>query len=176
MTSLLLAAALGLGLGIVTGMPLGVVNVAIVDAAVAGRTRFATGIGVGGALGLGGADAVKPEARGDDGLTEVRSAGARECEPRVLAGPVEDDDALGEDDAEAASLSSSRSLSDLCAFAAFSAFSGFSVFSTFSSFSVFSALSADADGGVGVTLDGEGAGCPTLPPGSGGGCETRADG
>jgi threonine/homoserine/homoserine lactone efflux protein len=48
--SLLFAAALGLGLGIVTGMPLGVVNVAIVDAAVAGRTRFATGIGVGGAL------------------------------------------------------------------------------------------------------------------------------
>jgi arginine exporter protein ArgO len=31
-------------------MPLGVVNVAIVDAAVAGRTRFATGIGIGGAL------------------------------------------------------------------------------------------------------------------------------
>lgn len=48
--SLLIAAALGIGLGIVTGMPLGVVNVAIVDAAVAGRRRFATGIGVGGAL------------------------------------------------------------------------------------------------------------------------------
>jgi arginine exporter protein ArgO len=49
-TSLLVAAGLGLGLGIVTGMPLGVVNVAIVDAAVAGRARFATGIGIGGAL------------------------------------------------------------------------------------------------------------------------------
>jgi arginine exporter protein ArgO len=46
----LVAAALGLGLGVVTGMPLGVVNVAIVDAAVAGRARFATGIGIGGAL------------------------------------------------------------------------------------------------------------------------------
>lgn len=44
------AAALGLGLGIVTGMPLGVVNVAIVDASLAGRVRFATGIGVGGAI------------------------------------------------------------------------------------------------------------------------------
>lgn len=44
------AAALGLGLGIVTGMPLGVVNVAIVDASLAGRVRFATGIGLGGAL------------------------------------------------------------------------------------------------------------------------------
>ncbi|MBA2539019.1 MAG: LysE family transporter [Deltaproteobacteria bacterium] len=44
------AAALGLGLGVVTGMPLGVVNVAIVDAALAGRTRFATGVGIGGAL------------------------------------------------------------------------------------------------------------------------------
>jgi threonine/homoserine/homoserine lactone efflux protein len=44
------AAALGLGLGIVTGMPLGVVNVAIVDAAIAGRARFATGVGLGGAV------------------------------------------------------------------------------------------------------------------------------
>jgi arginine exporter protein ArgO len=49
-TALLGAAALGLLLGIVTGMPLGVVNVSIVDAAVAGRARFATGIGIGGAL------------------------------------------------------------------------------------------------------------------------------
>ncbi len=31
-------------------MPLGVVNVAIVDASIAGRVRFATGIGVGGAV------------------------------------------------------------------------------------------------------------------------------
>lgn len=44
------AAALGLGLGIVTGLPLGVVNVAIVDASLAGRVRFATGVGLGGAL------------------------------------------------------------------------------------------------------------------------------
>jgi len=44
------AAGLGLGLGVVTGMPLGVVNVAIVDAASVGRVRFATGVGVGGAL------------------------------------------------------------------------------------------------------------------------------
>lgn len=49
-----IAAALGIGLGVVTGMPLGVVNVAVVDAAIAGRGRFATGIGIGGAL----ADAV----------------------------------------------------------------------------------------------------------------------
>ncbi|NVB80730.1 MAG: LysE family transporter [Kofleriaceae bacterium] len=44
------AAGLGLSLGVVTGMPLGVVNVAIVDAATHGRTRFAIGIGIGGAL------------------------------------------------------------------------------------------------------------------------------
>jgi arginine exporter protein ArgO len=49
-TSLVAAAGLGLGLGIVTGMPLGVVNVAIVDAAVARRLRFAIGIGIGGAI------------------------------------------------------------------------------------------------------------------------------
>ncbi len=46
----LAAGALGLGLGVVTGMPLGVINVAIVDAALAGRRRFATGLGLGGAL------------------------------------------------------------------------------------------------------------------------------
>ncbi len=45
-----LAAALGFGLGVVTGMPIGVVNVAIVDAAVRGEKRFATGIGIGGAI------------------------------------------------------------------------------------------------------------------------------
>jgi threonine/homoserine/homoserine lactone efflux protein len=44
------AAGLGIGLGIVTGMPLGVINVAIVEAAVSGRVRFATAVGVGGAL------------------------------------------------------------------------------------------------------------------------------
>lgn len=48
--SLLGAAGLGVGLGVVTGMPLGVVNVAIVDAAAAGRQRFAIGVGCGGAL------------------------------------------------------------------------------------------------------------------------------
>ncbi|MDQ3337655.1 MAG: LysE family translocator [Myxococcota bacterium] len=52
--NLVTAAALGLGLGIVTGMPLGVINVAIVDATVAGHRRFAMGIGIGGAV----ADAV----------------------------------------------------------------------------------------------------------------------
>jgi threonine/homoserine/homoserine lactone efflux protein len=44
------AALLGFGLGVVTGMPIGVVNVAIVDAASRGEKRFATGIGFGGAL------------------------------------------------------------------------------------------------------------------------------
>lgn len=41
-------------LGVITGMPIGVVNVAIVDAATRGEQRFATGIGAGGAV----ADAV----------------------------------------------------------------------------------------------------------------------
>jgi threonine/homoserine/homoserine lactone efflux protein len=44
------AAGLGLGLGVVTGMPLGVLNVAIVDAATAGRRRFAGGLGLGGGV------------------------------------------------------------------------------------------------------------------------------
>jgi len=52
--NLVAAAGLGLGLGIVTGMPLGVVNLAIVDAAIAGRRRFAAGL----ALGGGAADTV----------------------------------------------------------------------------------------------------------------------
>jgi arginine exporter protein ArgO len=43
------AAGLGLGLGVVTGMPLGAINVAIVDAAMAGQRRFAIGLGLGGA-------------------------------------------------------------------------------------------------------------------------------
>jgi arginine exporter protein ArgO len=43
------AAALGLLLGALTGMPLGVVNVAIVDASVARRRGFALGLGLGGA-------------------------------------------------------------------------------------------------------------------------------
>ena len=48
--SLVGAAGLGVGLGVVTGMPLGVVNVAVVDAAAAGHRRFAIGVGCGGAL------------------------------------------------------------------------------------------------------------------------------
>lgn len=44
------AAALGLVLGAVTGMPIGVVNVAIIDAATRGEQRFASGIALGGAL------------------------------------------------------------------------------------------------------------------------------
>ncbi len=47
--NLVAAAGLGIGLGVVTGMPLGVVNVAIVDAAAAGRRRFARGLAFGGA-------------------------------------------------------------------------------------------------------------------------------
>lgn len=48
--TLLSAAALGLLLGALTGMPLGVVNVAIVDAAIARRRSFALGIAFGGAV------------------------------------------------------------------------------------------------------------------------------
>jgi threonine/homoserine/homoserine lactone efflux protein len=44
------AAALGFALGVVTGMPIGVVNVAIVEAATRGERRFAVHIGLGGAL------------------------------------------------------------------------------------------------------------------------------
>ena len=44
------AAALGVALGAVTGMPIGVVNVAIIDAATRGEKRFAIGIGLGGAI------------------------------------------------------------------------------------------------------------------------------
>jgi threonine/homoserine/homoserine lactone efflux protein len=48
------ALGLGLGLGAVTGMPIGVINVAIVDAVAGGRRRFAAGLGLGG----GAADAI----------------------------------------------------------------------------------------------------------------------
>jgi threonine/homoserine/homoserine lactone efflux protein len=48
--SLLVAAGLGLALGVVTGMPLGVVNCAIVEAASAGDVRYARSIGLGGAV------------------------------------------------------------------------------------------------------------------------------
>lgn len=54
MIELLAAAGLGVALGVVTGLPLGLVNVAIVEAASAGRGRFAAQLGIGGAL----ADAV----------------------------------------------------------------------------------------------------------------------
>lgn len=48
------AAVLGVVLGVVTGLPIGVVNVAIVEAAARGERRFAIQVGLGGAL----ADAV----------------------------------------------------------------------------------------------------------------------
>jgi threonine/homoserine/homoserine lactone efflux protein len=48
--SFVVAALAGVALGIVTGMPLGVINVAIVDAAAGGRVRFAMGVGIGGGL------------------------------------------------------------------------------------------------------------------------------
>ncbi len=44
------ALALGVGLGAITGMPLGVINVAIVDAVLAGERRHARGLALGGAL------------------------------------------------------------------------------------------------------------------------------
>ena len=48
--SVLEAALLGLFLGAVMGMPIGVVNAAVVEAALADRARFAIGLGLGGAL------------------------------------------------------------------------------------------------------------------------------
>ncbi len=68
---LIAAAGIGIGLGVVTGVPLGVVNVAIVEAANRRGWRAAAGIGVGGALadgshaavafgGVGRAIAVRP--------------------------------------------------------------------------------------------------------------------
>ena len=44
------AAVLGIALGVVTGMPIGVVNVAIVEAATRGERRYAIHVGIGGAL------------------------------------------------------------------------------------------------------------------------------
>lgn len=41
---------MGLGLGVITGMPLGVINVAIVDAVIAKEPRHAVGLGIGGAV------------------------------------------------------------------------------------------------------------------------------
>lgn len=48
--SVVLAALVGVGLGVFVGIPIGVINLAVVDAASAGRLRFAIGIGLGGAL------------------------------------------------------------------------------------------------------------------------------
>jgi len=45
-----LAAGLGFTLGVVTGLPLGVINVSIVEAASSQRRRLAIGIGLGGGL------------------------------------------------------------------------------------------------------------------------------
>jgi len=45
-----LAAGLGFTLGVVTGLPLGVINVSIVEAATSQRRRLAIGIGLGGGL------------------------------------------------------------------------------------------------------------------------------
>ncbi len=50
MIGLLSAAGLGFGLGVVTGMPLAVINLAIVEAATTGRRRFAIGLGLGGGV------------------------------------------------------------------------------------------------------------------------------
>lgn len=44
------AAGLGLAIGAMTGMPLGVINIAIVDAVTAGYRSYALGLGLGGAL------------------------------------------------------------------------------------------------------------------------------
>jgi threonine/homoserine/homoserine lactone efflux protein len=52
--SFVIAGAIGLALGVVTGIPLSVANVAIVDAAVANRRRFAFGM----SLGVASADTV----------------------------------------------------------------------------------------------------------------------
>lgn len=50
MDLLLLALALGLGLGCVTAVAIGVINLAVLEAATSGRERFATGVALGGAL------------------------------------------------------------------------------------------------------------------------------
>jgi threonine/homoserine/homoserine lactone efflux protein len=48
--NLVAALGLGIGLGVLTGLPLGVVNVAIVDAVAAQQRRYAVGLGLGCAL------------------------------------------------------------------------------------------------------------------------------
>ena len=48
--SLFFALFVGFGLGVVTGLPLSVINTAIVEAATSDRRRFATGLGLGGGI------------------------------------------------------------------------------------------------------------------------------
>ena len=73
MTDLVVAGVAGVGLGVLTGLPLGVVNVAIVEAAARRGVRAASGLAVGGALadlahaglaagGVGGAIVARPAA------------------------------------------------------------------------------------------------------------------
>jgi arginine exporter protein ArgO len=70
------AAGLGFGLGVVTGMPLGVLNTAIIDAAAARRHLFARGLGVGGGI----ADAVHAA------LAFAGVGGAMVAEPALVRG------------------------------------------------------------------------------------------
>ncbi len=53
MAELLLAALAGIGLGVITGMPVGVINVSVVHAASHDQLRRAHGLGLGGALASG---------------------------------------------------------------------------------------------------------------------------
>lgn len=68
------AAGFGVGLGVVTGMPIAVINVAIVDAAAAGRRRFAIGLGLGG----GAADTIHA------GLAFAGVGGVVLADPRLV--------------------------------------------------------------------------------------------
>ncbi|TMQ10841.1 MAG: hypothetical protein E6J91_24950 [Deltaproteobacteria bacterium] len=70
------AAGLGLGLGVVTGMPIGVINTAIIDAAAAGRQQFARGLGLGGGI----ADAIHAV------LAFAGVGGAMVAEPALVRG------------------------------------------------------------------------------------------
>jgi hypothetical protein len=147
---------------------------------------------------LGGADAARLGLRDGDGFTEVRSpvgSGPREGEDadgalRTLEGPL-DDDALDDDalDDAAASLAAALSLLESLAESSLPSLSLPESFaeSLLASLSLANSLSlveslslplALAEDGEGVTLGGEGVGCAVLcdPAGSGGGCETRAEG
>ena len=129
-------------------------------------------LGVGGVLGLGGADATKAPVRGADGLIEARSvAGARDA--RTLDGPELEDDALGGAGATGAAATASFSLSLSLSLSS----SECLALSAAATFSLSFFLSTEADGVAGDTLGGEGVGCPAaLPAGSGGGCDTRTEG